>query len=130
MRRRMQEYLAYIDELLKDGKDHDWDNIRENHLIQIRFFAHERLVHLIVFSLVGVCTVLSILCYVAFSEIVLLPLIVLLFILLIPYCLHYYFLENGVQKMYRQYDEILGKTRRDSFRQSGKDEDQIHKKNM
>jgi hypothetical protein len=28
-------------------------------------------------------------------------------VLLIPYIMHYYLLENGVQKMYRQYDEML-----------------------
>lgn len=28
-------------------------------------------------------------------------------ILLVPYILHYYTLENEVQKMYEQYDEIL-----------------------
>ena len=28
-------------------------------------------------------------------------------ILLVPYILHYYTLENEVQKLYEQYDEIL-----------------------
>jgi hypothetical protein len=41
------------------------------------------------------------------GEIVLLPLIVMLFVLLVPYCMHYYLLENSVQHMYRQYDEML-----------------------
>jgi hypothetical protein len=34
-------------------------------------------------------------------------LFVALLILLIPYIRHYYLLENGVQKMYKQYDEML-----------------------
>ena len=42
---------------------------------------------------------------------VLLPLIALFFVLLIPYCAHYYLLENSVQKMYDQYDEMVGKNR-------------------
>ena len=29
-----------------------------------------------------------------------------LLVLLIPYIAHYYLLENGVQKMYQQYDKI------------------------
>ena len=35
-----------------------------------------------------------------------------LMILLIPYIMHYYFLENSVQKMYRLYDEINSRTAR------------------
>jgi hypothetical protein len=33
----------------------------------------------------------------------LIPLIVMLFVLLVPYCMHYYFLENSVQRMYVIY---------------------------
>ena len=39
----------------------------------------------------------------------LLVLFVALLVLLIPYIAHYYILENGVQKMYRQYDELIKK---------------------
>ena len=31
----------------------------------------------------------------------------LMIVLLVPYVKHYYLLENGVQKMYRQYDALL-----------------------
>ena len=65
--------------------------------------------NLIVFVLVAVCTVISILAYVISSAIMLLPLILMLFVLLVPYCMHYYLLENSVQKMYQQYDEMIGK---------------------
>lgn len=33
-------------------------------------------------------------------------LLVLLFILLIPYIKHYWLLENGTQKLYQYYDEL------------------------
>ena len=36
----------------------------------------------------------------------LLPLLILILALLVPYVAHYYFLENSVQKMYKLYDEI------------------------
>ena len=65
--------------------------------------------HLIVFALVAICTVISILAFVIKSEIMILPLIILLFVLLVPYCMHYYLLENNVQKMYSQYDEMINK---------------------
>jgi uncharacterized membrane protein len=115
MKNRIVAYLEYIDELLDDssemnkGVERDWDKEIEKHLTQIKFFAHERLVHLIVFCLVAICTVMSILAFVIKGEIMILPLIVLLFVLLVPYCMHYYLLENSVQKMYDQYDAMIGK---------------------
>ncbi len=115
MKKRIIAYLEYIDEILDEnseinkGVERDWDKEMEKHLTQIAFFAHERLVHLIVFCLVAVCTVMCILAFVIKGEIMLLPLIVLLFVLLIPYCMHYYLLENSVQRMYEQYDAMRNK---------------------
>ena len=115
MKNRIVAYLKYIDEMLDEssemnkGVERDWDKEIERHLIQIRFFAHERLVHLIVFCLVAICTVISILAFVIKGELMILPLIVLLFVLLVPYCMHYYLLENSVQKMYDQYDAMINK---------------------
>ena len=108
MKHRIKNYLIYIDEILKE-EDRDWDAEIEKHLQQIAFFSHERLVHLIVFALVAIATVMCILAFVLSNEIVLLPLIIMLFVLLIPYCMHYYLLENSVQRMYEQYDAMVGK---------------------
>ena len=55
----------------------------------------------------AICTVCSIIALVVSGEIVLLPLIIMLFVLLVPYCMHYYLLENKVQYMYRQYDKMV-----------------------
>ena len=109
MKKRIKAYTAYIDELLKSDEERDWDLEIEKHLNQIGFFMHERLVHLLVFILVAICTVISILALVVSEKIVILPLIVMLFVLLVPYCMHYYFLENSVQRMYEQYDSMIGK---------------------
>lgn len=109
MKKRISAYIAYIDELLKSEEERDWNIEIEKHLNHIGFYMHERLVHLIVFCLVAVCTVMSILALVMFEKIVILPLIVMLFVLLVPYCMHYYFLENSVQYMYKQYDEMRKK---------------------
>jgi hypothetical protein len=40
----------------------------------------------------------------------LLALFVALMVLLVPYVMHYYLLENGVQRMYRQYDALRNRT--------------------
>ncbi len=115
MKKRILAYLEYIDSILDEnseinrGVERDWDEEIKKHLTQIAFFAHERLVHLIVFCLVAVCTVLCILAFVIKGAIMLLPLIVMLFVLLIPYCMHYYLLENSVQRMYTQYDMMMNK---------------------
>ena len=107
MKKRITEYVEYIDNLIETKGADDWGREIEKHLTQIAFFAHERLVHLIVFCLVAVCTVGSIIALVISGEIVLLPLIIMLFVLLVPYCMHYYLLENKVQYIYRQYDKMV-----------------------
>ena len=52
MRKRILEYRRYMDELLsrlESGKTkEDIAHIKEEHLVQIGFFQHERLIHLIV----------------------------------------------------------------------------------
>lgn len=108
MKKRITEYLAYIDALLeKDGVD--WEHEKEKHLIQIAFFAHERQVHLIVMALFALATVISIL-YLNFSgSLIIVALVFALLVLLIPYVMHYYLLENSVQKMYEQYDRMMNR---------------------
>ena len=118
MKKRILEYRTKIDNILKndcgDGQNTiseriDWEEVIEEHLVQISFFQHERLVHLIVTALVAV---LFIICFgiAMIAEVyrMFIPAI-MLFILLIPYISHYYLLENEVQKMYEQYDKMVRK---------------------
>lgn len=108
MKERIVNYLNYIDELLnKNDADYDYNKLIKEHLIQIGFFMHERLIHLIVTVIFAVCTLMSAFVFLYFNSIGLLLLTLLLLVLLVPYIAHYYRLENGVQKMYRQYDEML-----------------------
>ena len=82
------------------------DKLKE-HLTQIGFFQHERLIHLIVTVTFALLEMLAILLSVIADSLfsILLPVVIL--ILLVPYIRHYYILENEVQKMYVQYDRIL-----------------------
>ena len=108
MKKRITEYLAYIDALL-ERDDMDWERERQKHLVQIAFFAHEIQVHLIVMALFALATVISIL-YLNFSgSLIIVALVFALLVLLIPYVMHYYLLENSVQKMYEQYDRMMNK---------------------
>lgn len=79
----------------------------EDLLLQIGFFQHERLVHLIVTVTFALLTMLAILGALLVPQPALFALILLLLILLIPYIRHYYILENGVQKLYHYYDLLL-----------------------
>lgn len=108
MEKRILNYRKYIDELLTRG-NLDWESVIREHLIQISFFQHERLIHLIVTITFAILEVVVIgLCVVSFSIGVGLLAIALL-VLLIPYIRHYYILENEVQKMYWQYDQMVEK---------------------
>lgn len=110
MEKRIKNYLKEIDFLLENKKklsQEEWKREVEKHLIQISFFQHERLIHLIVtvvFALLEMLTFLTLLFSFSLS---LMALTLLILVLLVPYIRHYYILENGVQKMYQQYDEML-----------------------
>lgn len=111
MEQRLKNYLKYTDELLKEKSvsAEEWKQRREEHLIQISFFQHERLIHLIVTVIFALLEMLSLIIIVFYFSITSLILAILLLVLLIPYIRHYYILENGVQKMYGQYDEFVQK---------------------
>lgn len=75
-------------------------------LVQIGFFQHERLIHLIVTVLFALMTILVFLLAVTNFAPWTGVLLLLLLALLIPYIKHYWLLENGTQKLYRYYDEL------------------------
>lgn len=77
-------------------------------LVQIQFFQHERLIHLIVTVCFALLLMLALIgCYLT-PDFGLFALAALFFGLLVPYIKHYYLLENGVQKLYSYYDTIKG----------------------
>lgn len=120
MGKRLKNYLAYIDGLLArleaDGSGNgslysvrdssEVEQIIREHLIQISFFGHERLIHLIVTCLFAVLTFAVFFIMLFTFNIGLIVLFAALLVLLFPYIRHYYILENGVQKMYVQYDRM------------------------
>ena len=49
MKKYLYDYIEYIDSCLKNkNKDLDIQKLKEEHLVKIKFFQHERLIHLIV----------------------------------------------------------------------------------
>ena len=115
MKKRILTYRKYNDFLLASDKQTDWKYIKQEHITQVAFFQHERLVHLIVTVTFAVLELLTVCAYVivgALDSTLSFPLLILallIIVLLIPYIKHYYLLENEVQKMYVQYDRIAQK---------------------
>ena len=107
MKKRIQSYMAYMDQQLENNDSGlSYEELCTQHEKQLAYFMHERLVHLLV------TLTFAILAFVTFFMAVMnfsMGIIVLFFaflILLIPYIMHYYLLENSVQYMYRQYDRL------------------------
>ncbi|MDD6656152.1 MAG: hypothetical protein PUE95_02435 [Lachnospiraceae bacterium] len=107
MKKRIQSYMAYMDQQLEHNDSGlSYEELCIQHEKQLAYFMHERLVHLLV------TLTFAILAFVTFFMAVMnfsMGMIVLFFaflILLIPYIMHYYLLENSVQYMYRQYDRL------------------------
>lgn len=108
MEQRILNYRKYIDELISQDNS-DWDAVIKEHLIQVSFFQHERLIHLIVTVTFALLEVIVIALSVVSFTIAVGLLAIALLVLLIPYIRHYYILENEVQKMYGQYDRMVEK---------------------
>ena len=108
MKERILNYVKETDQLL-EGKEKIPKERLDYHLIQIEQFQHERLIHLIVTTFVGIIAILFLLFGLLEENLGLVIAFLGLMCLFIPYILHYYLLENNVQKMYYQYDKLLKK---------------------
>lgn len=109
MRPRVERYLEIYEDAIDDADNEEkTDRVFSNMLTQIKFFQHERLIHLIVTVAVVlvyfIVTALLILSTNIGSLIVFTLLFTLLAILLFFYINHYFFLERSIQRMYNQYD--------------------------
>ena len=112
MRKRLTEYRKRIDALLEENPEGtDWDAVIREHLVQISFFQHERLIHLLVTLAFALMEVGFAIAVIVAPQILTAALALLVLVLLVPYIVHYYFLENETQKLYAQYDRMLERAR-------------------
>lgn len=101
MKLKLNNYISELEDKIKNNKiDKDLD---EEVLTTIGFFQHERFVHLLVTVFVGISCILFLLGTLQFGIIGLFLLFLITLLLFIPYIFHYYYLENGVQKLYDLY---------------------------
>ena len=106
MRKELTTYRKKIDGVIASPDELYYDGIVEDHLAQISFFQHERIVHLHVTLAFAIMEMIAITGAALSQQLAFLVLVVLLLVLLVPYIVHYYFLENETQKLYPQYEEL------------------------
>lgn len=107
MEKRLKAYIQKMSEMDFDKlSDEERKKVMEDMLIQISFFQHERLIHLIVTALFAVLAIGGLILLTMEVSIGFICLELLFIILLVPYVRHYYILENGVQKLYSIYDRL------------------------
>lgn len=116
MKKAIKEHINFIENSLKkEDVNFDWRILSDFNRIQIGFFQQERLVHLLITLFFGLIFLGSILAELLildtdnnliFSFPGLLIVNIILLIMLVSYILHYFFLENSVQKLYQLEKEI------------------------
>lgn len=107
MKKRLTDYLLKIEEFIaQEGTKESDAHTLQDLLIQIRFFQHERLIHLLVTLTFGLLFVMGMLYVAAFPSPAVFALDFCILVLLFPYIKHYYTLENGVQRLYAYYDRL------------------------
>lgn len=104
MKKELYDYIDFVEKAINSKTANK--ELKENMLVKISFFQHERLIHLIVTFLTAMGMILFLLGFLIIKEIPLFLLFLITLGMFLPYILHYYNMENGVQKLYELYDKI------------------------
>jgi len=115
MYKRLCDFLAFIEEQTSSEKlakmsEEEKEKLIKELLVHTQFFQHERLIHLIVTHLFALSAIIILVALVYFKSISILMLFIMIMVLLFPYIIHYYHLENGTQKLYTCYDKLTGRS--------------------
>ena len=105
----MDAVQKYIDEQMKNAPEDKTRDVLAEFETKISYFQHERLIHLMVTLAFAAFLLFAIFCLFVLPVEFLVAGILLTLIffgLTIGYVMHYYFLENSVQKMYLMRDDI------------------------
>ena len=103
MKEYMKEYIKDIDKKIKDNHKFSEEEI-DDFLFKMELFQKERVIHLVITLTYVFFTILFL-----FITKYIFAMFTIFFILLIFdgfYVCHYFFLENSVQYMYKQYDKM------------------------
>ncbi len=110
MKKYIDSYIAETEKYIENPNPETIEKVKKEHLVQIEFIQHERLIHWLVTMLV--CILLFITASVLMLKpecLVALPLFILLLGLVIPYIAYYYYIENKTQYLYKLYNKLCEK---------------------
>ena len=108
MERSLKNHTAFVNGTLHNqGDGYDWRALSEYNLMQIGFFQHERLIHLLVTFFFGAVLIATAISGLILMNLWLLVIAVVSLVLSAFYIRHYFVLENGVQNLYSLEKEIL-----------------------
>ncbi|MBO4241724.1 MAG: hypothetical protein J5883_00405 [Clostridiales bacterium] len=110
MKKYISEYIREIElymagDLEKDDRS-GIESVLSEFETKISYFQHERLIHLIVTVLFAILEIMAVFMIMVAPSPAAVLLCIMFLILLVPYVMHYYFLENSVQKMYKMRDRM------------------------
>ena len=107
----MYKYLLEQEKILLNALKYedDLEKIYEYSKTQIAWISHERLVHLLITLYFGMLVLISVFVAVILRYILLGVLFAILTIVFMFYIVHYYRLENGVQRLYKISNQIYNK---------------------
>ena len=112
MKKRIIAYTKRIDKCISgETPVENWEELLEEHIHQLEWFQHERIVHMFVMLAFAFFAVGTVFTFIITDFMPLLILEFLLMVLLIPYVKHYYLMENKCQDMLKQYDAIWAKVK-------------------
>lgn len=103
VRKWCAQHEAYVEEVLsKAGTNEELERLKALHEKKLSWLMHERLVHLIVLFITVILALfaMGLLLFLPETLPASLPLFMIVFVLLIFYVRHYFFLENTVQRWY------------------------------
>lgn len=114
MGKKLKNYISELQKLLESGEPvGNIETFKKELLVEIEFWQHERLIHLLVTILFALLTMSLIIVSFFYASVPMLLLLLLLIVLLVPYIRHYYILENGVQTLYTIYEEVTKRQKQD-----------------
>lgn len=104
----IKTYMRSVEEAL-ENENTDFSALKREHLRQIEFIQHERLVHLMVTIMCCILLFMGLGIFFISGLTAVMAVNLLLLILVFSYLLYYFFIENSTQKLYRQYNRICAK---------------------
>ncbi len=102
MREYISNYVKYVDKVIRDDKYKD--SFIQEHLQMIKYFQHERVIHLVITLFYAMLTLLF--WGLSLVSLIFVIIAIILSIFLVCYIYHYFYLENHVQYMYKQYNKL------------------------